>query len=134
MMEGASMRAGFRAAPSTLRLGAVNPSEGWVELHNPTDQELSTRRLVLSADLRRTIPSLRRPETSAVLPERQVPPGGTVRLSREELGFKLPREGELGLFDGVSVVGALDVLFYGALPAGSVYSRSEEDTSRWEIR
>jgi spore coat protein H len=122
----------FRAPPSTLRLSAVSPNEGWVELHNPTEQELSTAGLVLSADLRRTIASLRQPETSAVLPERRVPPNGTVRFTREELGFSLPREGELGLFDGVSVVGAKDVLFYGALPDGSAYIRGE--ASHWEVR
>ncbi|MDC0709159.1 CotH kinase family protein [Stigmatella sp. ncwal1] len=123
----------FRTAPATsFRLNAVRPSEGWVELHNPTAQTLSTAGLVLSADLRRTIPALRQPGTSTVLPERRVPPQGTVRFTREELGFTLPLDGELGLFDGVSVVGAKDVLFYTALPSGGTYVRG--DDSRWEAR
>jgi spore coat protein H len=122
----------LEAPRQTLRLSAVNPSEGWVELHNPADHERSTGGLVLSADLRRTIPALRHPSTSAVLPELRVPAHGTVRLTPEMLGFTLPLEGELGLFDGLSVVGALDVLFYGALPPGGVYSR--EGASHWQSR
>jgi hypothetical protein len=35
--------------------------------------------------------------------------------------------------DGASVTGAMDVLFYGALPPGGVSSRSEGDGSLWEI-
>jgi spore coat protein H len=123
----------LQAAPQTLKLSAVNPSEGWVELHNPTEQMRSLGGLVLSADLRRTIPSLRHPGTSAVLPELQVPPRGTVRLTREMLGFTLPLEGELGLFDGRTVTGALDVLFYGALPPGSFYVRAD-GSSPWQSR
>ncbi|HEX8697894.1 MAG TPA: CotH kinase family protein, partial [Myxococcaceae bacterium] len=123
----------FEAPPQTLRLSAVNPSEGWVEVHNPTDRVRSLSGLVLSADLRRTIPSLRHPGTSAVLPELQVPPRGTVRLTRETLGFTLPLEGELGLFDGQSVSGALDVLFYGALPPGGFYVRTDA-ASPWQTR
>jgi spore coat protein H len=123
----------LEAPPQTLLLSAINPSEGWVELRNPTDHARSTGGLVLSADLRRTIPSLRHPSTSTVLPERQVPPHGTVRLTREALSFTLPLEGELGLFDGLSVVGAQDVLFYGALPPGGVYAR-EGEASLWQIR
>jgi spore coat protein H len=124
----------FRAPPSTLVLKAVNPHEGWVELHNPTGQEISTAGLVVTADLRRSVAALRHPSTSAVLPERQVPAHGTVRFTREELGFTLPLEGELGLFDGVSVVGVKDVFFYGALPSGALYTRGENGAFRWEIR
>ncbi|WP_224368264.1 CotH kinase family protein [Hyalangium versicolor] len=124
----------FRTAPTTLQLNAVSPREGWVELRNPTDQALSTAGLVLTVDLRRTISSLRDPSTSTVLTEHVVPPHGTVRLAPKELGFTIPQDGELGLFDGVSVTGALDVLFYTALPNGGVYSRGSEDSSRWEIR
>lgn len=123
----------LQAAPQTLRLSAVSPSEGWVELHNPTEQPRSLSGLVLSADLRRTIPALRHPGTSTVLPELQVPPQGTVRLTRETLGFTLPLEGELGLFDGQTVTGALDVLFYGALPPGSFYVRADA-SSPWQSR
>jgi spore coat protein H len=83
-------------------------------------------------DLRRTVTTLRRPETSAVLPTVQVPPHGSLRITREGLGFALPSEGELGLFDGKSVVGALDVFFYGALAPGQHYARGEGE--RWEIR
>ncbi|WP_224246364.1 CotH kinase family protein [Hyalangium gracile] len=124
----------FRAPPSTLQLSAVNPREGWVELRNPTDRELSTAGLVVTVDLRRTIPSLRVPSTSAVLSGHMIPPQGTLRLPPQELGFTLPLEGELGLFNGETVTGVLDVLFYGALPPGSVYTRGEEAASGWEIR
>jgi spore coat protein H len=122
----------LRAPRTTLRLSAVHPGEGWVELHNPGDVEVSTAGLVLSADLRRTVSTLRRPETSGVLPTVQVPPHGSIRITREGLGFALPAEGELGLVDGKSVVGALDVLFYGALAPGQYYARGEGE--RWELR
>ncbi|WP_434380975.1 CotH kinase family protein [Melittangium boletus] len=124
----------FRSPPDTLRLQAVHPGQGWVELHNPSGQRLSTAGLVLSTDLRRTIAVLRQPQSSTVLPAREVPPGGTVRFTREELGFSLPSEGELGLFDGVSVVGARDVLFYGALPALGSYARGRAEDGPWEVR
>jgi spore coat protein H len=123
----------LQAPPQTLMLSAVSPSEGWVEVHNPTGQERSMGGLVLTTDLRRTIPVLRHPSTSAVLPDLTVPPHGTVRLTRETLDFTLPLEGELGLFDGQSVVGVLDVLFYGALPQGGVYAR-DGATSQWQTR
>lgn len=123
----------LRSAPNTLQLNAVSPSEGWVELHNPTDREISTEGLVLTVDLRRTIPALRVPSTSTVLTRHVVPPNGTVRLAAEELGLTLPLEGELGLFNGETVTGALDVLFYAALPSGGFYARGGEDGSRWEM-
>ncbi len=124
----------FRELPQGLRLSAVNPSEGWVELHNPGTQEVSTAGLVLTTDLRRTVPELRKVESSAVLAERRVPANGTVRFTREELGLTLPAEGEVGLFNGVSVVGALDVLFYGALPEGQHYARNGSAPYLWERR
>jgi spore coat protein H len=89
---------------------------------------------------------MRRPPAAAVSPPpptaqtcaasvpQRVPPNGTVRLTREELGFPLPAEGEVGLFNGLTVAGALDVLFYGALPEGQHYARSPEAPNPWEIR
>ncbi len=124
----------FRAPPSGLRLSAVHPTEGWVELHNAGPQEVSTKGLVLTRDLRRTVKELRLKDTSTVLPERLVPAGGTVRFTREELSFTLPAEGEVGLFNGVSVTGALDVLFYGAPPEGQHYARAPEAPNTWELR
>ena len=49
------------------------------------------------------------------------------------MGFALPLNGELGLFDGKSMIGVLDALFFGALPEGQSFVRNV-DSGRWEVR
>ena len=110
----------------TLVLQAVNAQEGWLELRNLGTQPVSTAGLVLTTELR-----------SAMLPNvpaRTLQPGETVRLTAASLGLQLAPEGEVGLFDGLSVVGVLDALFYGKLPSGKHYARSQEQPLRWEVR
>jgi len=116
----------WRAWRPGLVLQTVNAQQGWVELRNLGPQKVSTSGLVLTTNLRtarkRNVPAL------------TLQPGQTVRLTQAELGVKLAPKGTVGLFDGKSVVGVLDVLFYGELPSGKVYARSAEDALRWEVR
>lgn len=109
-----------------LVLQAVNPREGWLELRNLGDKPVSTSGLVLTTDLRnakkRNVPAL------------TLQPGQTVRLTQGQLGLRLEPQGEVGLFNGRSVVGVLDALYYGALPSGSYYARSPEEPLRWLVR
>jgi spore coat protein H len=120
-----------------LVLEQFAPEEGWVELRNRGTQPVSLGGLVLTTNLRI---SLRRSDHSAtqvrapigaVLPEVTLAPGETRRFTASELGIAFKPKGELGLFDGVSVVGVKDLLFYGPLPSGQRYVRGEKG---WEAR
>lgn len=121
-----------------LALSAFDPRGGWVELRNYGRALVRTRGLVLTKSLRHPL--------QRNVPDREVPPGGTVRFTAAELGLTVspvprtdgatgfPPSGELGLFTGDSRVGALDVLFYGELPVGRIYARDEREPTRWEVR
>ncbi len=121
----------------TLVFEAFDPREGWVEVGNRTSQPLSLKGMVLTTNLRVSLaqsshaPTQVRAPIGAVLPDVTVAPGQRVRLDAEELGIELAAKGELGLFNGTSVVGVKDLLFYGELAAGRHYERG---TTGWEIR
>ncbi|MFY0574308.1 hypothetical protein ACN28S_08090 [Cystobacter fuscus] len=55
-----------------------------------------------------------------------------MRLTAAELGLTFSPEGELGLFDGQSVSGLKDALFYGKLPDGKVNQRATDGA--WKTR
>jgi spore coat protein H len=67
-----------------------------------------------------------------VLSEHTLAPGERVRFTASELGLTFTPDGEMGVFDGQSVVGMKDVLFYGTLPAGKRYERASDGA--WEVR
>jgi len=120
-----------------LVLEAFSPAEGWVELRNRGTKDVALGGLVLTTDLRVSLrdsehlPTQVRAPFGAVLPERTLKPGEAVRFTTQELGIEFKPEGELGIFDGVSVVGVKDLLFYGPLPSGQHYVRGKEG---WEAR
>ncbi len=116
----------WRKWKPTLALQAVNAREGWLELRNLGTQPVSTAGLVLTTELR----SVMTPN----VPARILQPGETMRLTAAGLGLQLAPKGEVGLFDGLSVVGVLDALFYGELPAGKYYARSTAQPLHWEVR
>ncbi|WNG48579.1 Inner spore coat protein H [Archangium minus] len=133
--------AAYRARSLGLALSAFNPREGWVELHNYGLAPVSTHGMVLTKDLRRAL--------APNVPERTLAPGGTVRFTAAELGITtpppaatvtpggpvgFPARGEIGLFNGKSIVGVIDLLYYGELPAGRFYARNAQEPARWEIR
>ncbi|QQR46711.1 CotH kinase family protein [Myxococcus xanthus] len=122
----------------TLVLEAVHPREGWVEVGNRTSAPISLAGMVLTTQLRVSLAQspghlhtqVRAP-IGAVLPELTVAPGQRVRLNAAQLGIQMPANGEIGLFDGRSVVGVKDLLFYGDLGAGKRYERGSQG---WEVR
>jgi spore coat protein H len=57
-----------------------------------------------------------------------------VRFTADELGLTFTLDGEVGVFDGKSVVGMKDVLFYGVLPEGKRYERADDDNGAWQVR
>ncbi len=115
----------WRTRKPTLVLNAIDPNAGWIELKNLGTSEVSLAGMVLTTNLRDNM----RPN----LPAATIGPGKTARFTASELSLALAADGELGLFDGKSVVGVVDLLFYGRLPAGSHYARNPTDPERWEI-
>ncbi|WP_163997939.1 CotH kinase family protein [Pyxidicoccus caerfyrddinensis] len=121
----------------TLVFEAFDPREGWVEVGNRTSATVSLKGMVLTTNLRVSLaqsdhaPTQVSNPTGAVLPEVTVAPGERVRLDISDLGIQLPSKGEIGLFDGKSVVGVKDLLFYGELSAGKRYERG---TKGWEVK
>ncbi|NTX53618.1 CotH kinase family protein [Myxococcus sp. CA039A] len=127
----------LKAQGSPLVFEAFDPVAGWVDVGNRGTVALSLKGMVLTTNLRVSLaqsdhaPTLVRTPVGAVLPDVTVAPGAKVRLKLSELGIQLMPKGELGLFDGKSVVGVKDFLFYGALRAGQQYERGDKG---WEVR
>ncbi|KFE63149.1 hypothetical protein DB31_2742 [Hyalangium minutum] len=115
----------WRARKQQLVIQAVNAKEGWVELRNLHTSSVSTKGLVLTTNLRTA--------KKKNVPTKTLAPGETVRFTAKQLDLKLVEDGELGLFDGKSVVGIIDLLFFGKLPSGRYYERNRQTPSRWEI-
>ncbi|MFL5351329.1 CotH kinase family protein [Archangium sp.] len=137
----------YRASRPGLVVEALDARAGWVELRNRGSSPVALGGMVLTTNLRRSIPALLRPELpadppsetptygppqGAVLSEHSLAPGERVRFTASELGLTFTPDGELGVFDGKSVVGMKDVLFYGKLPAGKHYERAGDGT--WQVR
>ncbi|HEX9575728.1 MAG TPA: hypothetical protein VF994_16655 [Myxococcales bacterium] len=79
---------------------------------------------MLTTDLRRAL--------TRNVPAVALGAGERVRFTAAQLGLTFATQGELGLFDGQSVAGAIDVHFYGKLAAGRYEARGEGGD--WEIR
>jgi spore coat protein H len=126
----------YDALKPTLVFEAFDPREGWVEVGNRTATPLTLKGMVLTTNLRVSLAESTHAPTKvsnpvgAVLPDVTVAPGERVRLYTAELGIQLPAKGEIGLFNGTSVVGVKDLLFYGELPTGRRYERG---TKGWEV-
>jgi len=107
-----------------LVIEAFDAQQGWVELRHRGTASVSTQGLVLTIDLRRAL--------TRNVPAATLGAGERVRFTGAQLGLSFAPQGELGLFDGQSVAGAIDVHFYGKLAAGRYEARSEGGD--WEIR
>jgi spore coat protein H len=105
-------------------LEAFDAQQGWVELRNRGTSAVSTQGLVLTTNLRSAL--------TRNAPAVQLGPGERVRFIAAQLQLAFAPQGELGLFDGKSVPGAIDVHFYGKLAAGRTEARS--DDGDWQIR
>jgi spore coat protein H len=127
----------LKAEQSTLVLGAFDPRAGWVEVVNKGTQAVSLLGMTLTTNLRVSLaggdyePTQVKAPMGAVLGDITVAPGQTVRLTAASLGITFPAKGEVGLFNGTSVAGMKDALFYGELPSGQRYVRGDEG---WEAR
>jgi spore coat protein H len=114
----------WRSFRPGLVIEAFDPQQGWVELRNRGTGSVSLQGLVLTTDLRRAL--------TRNIPAATLAAGERVRFSAAQLGLTFAPQGELGLFDGRSVAGAIDVHFYGKLAAGRHEARSE--AGDWQIR
>jgi len=114
----------LRTPPPGIVLGAFDPAAGWVDLRNEASGPRSTAGMRLRLDLRG-------PDGSGVLmPTVTLAPGASLRLTARQLGLTFPDRGTIGLFAGPGVEQALDALFYGPSPRGTVHRRGPEG---WEL-
>ena len=114
----------WRAYKPGLLIEAFDAQQGWVELRNRGTSAVSTQGLVLTTNLRSAL--------TRNVPAVQLGPGERVRFTAAQLQLAFVPQGELGLFDGQSVAGAIDVHFYGKLAAGRYEARGEGGD--WQIR
>jgi spore coat protein H len=121
----------YAALEPGLVLEELDTRAGVVVLGNRGRQPVSLRGKILTTNLRVSLASLVSPPTGTMLPDVTLAPGETRRFTASELGLRLLDKGEIGIFDGVSVVGFFDALFYGPLPEGQRYVRG---ASGWEAR
>ncbi len=116
----------LRNRQAGMVIDAFDPQEGWVEFRNRGSTPVALGTLNLTTNLRKPF--------DGRLPSRTVQPGDTIRVQASQLGTTFSPDGEIGLFDGSSITGVVDLLFYGALPQGQYYARSAERPELWEIR
>jgi spore coat protein H len=109
----------FKKRKPGLVLEAFNPTAGWVELKNRGAEVVSTEGLVVTTNLRDAV-------RASNVPTLTLQPGERVRVMASTLGLTFPAQGEIGLFNGRSVVGMLDALFYG--PTGVL---QRDATGQW---
>jgi spore coat protein H len=114
----------WRARPLGLVLEEVDPAAQAVTIRNRGASAASLSGKVVTADLRRV--------GASNLPAQTLAPGESATFSAAALGISLGAEGEIGLFDGVSFTGALDLLFYPAPSAGARWAR--DGSGAWGIR
>jgi spore coat protein H len=114
----------LRARSPGVVLEVVDPQAGTLELRNRGSEPAEIGGMVLTTNLRAA--------TTRNVPARQLAPGERLALRARDVGLTLAEAGEVGLFDGISLTGAVDVLFYGKLAPGSRYERAED--GRWAVR
>ncbi len=114
-----------------LVIEEFDPRQGFIVLGNRTRQPMSLSGKTLTTNLRVSLAGLVAQPMGTVLPDVTLAPGETWRFTAAELGLTFPEKGEIGVFDGVGVVGVFDLLFYGPLPEGQRYVRGEKG---WEAR
>ncbi len=107
-----------------LVIQSVDPASGTVELKNIGSSPVATNGMKLTSELRASRGGL-----ATTISTRTLEPGESLQMK-----LALSPEGEVGLFDGRSVTGVLDLLFYGQLPAGTKYVRSDSHPLKWEVR
>jgi spore coat protein H len=121
----------YSARKPTLVIEEFDPRAGTVVLGNRGTQPVSLEGKTLTTQLRVSLASLVTAPVGVVLPALTLAPGETRSFTAAELGLTFPEKGEIGLFDGKSVVGVFDLMFYGPLPYGQRYLHGQNG---WEAR
>jgi spore coat protein H len=121
----------YAARKPSLVIEEFDPRGGSIVLGNRGTQPVSLEGKTLTTNLRVSLRTLVDTPVATMLPEVTLAPGETRRFTASELGLTFPEKGEIGVFDGTSVVGYFDVLFYGALPVGQHYVQGSQG---WEAR
>ncbi len=121
----------YAAREPGLVLEEFDPREGYLVLGNRSREPVSLNGKTLTTNLRVSLTHLVSQPTATLLPDVTLAPGERQRFTAAELGLTIPDKGEIGVFDGKSVVGFFDVLFYGPLPEGQRYVRGPKG---WETR
>jgi spore coat protein H len=121
----------YAAQKPTLVIEEFDPRAGFIVLGNRGDKPFPLGGKTLTTNLRVSLASRVSRPTATVLPSVTLAPGETRRFTAAELGLSFPEKGEVGVFDGVGVVGFFDALFYGPLPEGQRYVRGAKG---WEAR
>ncbi len=117
----------WKAKKPGLVIERFDPAGGWIELENRSDAPVSTSGLVLTTYLRRAV-------VPSNVPARTLQPGESVRFTASELGVTFDPKGQIGLFDGQTVSGLIDVLYYGGLAPGQLYARGNDAEGRWQVQ
>jgi spore coat protein H len=130
--EGGVVINGFGVLQGTA-VGANGELAGYIDLYNREDTPARVGGMTFTDSLRNQF----KHRLPAGL---EVPPRGTLRLYADgqpgagptHLPFKLQsRGGELGLFDGKSMTGVVDLTFYAPLAPGKAYGRTPDGAERW---
>jgi spore coat protein H len=112
-----------------LVIEEFDPRAGFIVLGNRGTQPMALGGKTLTTNLRVSLAAVVTQPTGTVLPSVTLAPGERRRFTAAELGLTFAEKGEIGLFDGVGVVGVFDLLFYGPLPQGQRYVRGAKG---WE--
>ncbi|HEX8702215.1 MAG TPA: CotH kinase family protein [Myxococcaceae bacterium] len=112
-----------------LVIEEFDPRAGYIVLGNRGTQPVSLGGKTLTTNLRVSLAGQVMHPTGTVLPNVTLVAGERRSFTAEELGLTFAEKGEVGLFDGVGVVGVFDLLFYGPLPQGQRYVRGAKG---WE--
>jgi spore coat protein H len=119
------------AREPTLVIEEFDPRAGFIVLGNRGKQPVSLGGKTLTTNLRVSLAGQVMSPSGVVLPNVTLDSGQAQRFTAAELGLTFPEKGEVGVFDGVGVVGVFDLLFYGPLPEGQRYVRGSKG---WEAR
>jgi spore coat protein H len=113
------------AAPA-LVISMLDPHQQRVALRNlgTAPVELQGLALVTNSRARPSSPNL---------PANALSPGESLELEATAIGLQFASRGEVALFDPTQA-NPFDVLFYGEIPPGTAYARSDVEPQRWEVR
>ncbi len=123
-------------APGSGKTDERGEADGWIELYNRDDVPVDLGGKVQTDELRRQFKH-RLPAGLVVPPKGSLVlwADGETGQGKNHLPFTLGADGgELGLYDGKSMVGVIDLTFYAPIPAGKSYARTPDGAETWGWR